>query len=852
MRQDCARRASAPRLLLLLLWATGLLGASPAPARAQEAASPPAAPAGVVPGDEVEEIIVTISKRAESIQEIPAAVSAFDAAAIEDANIQSFADFATLVPNVTIKGGANDALSIRGISQSFTSQSPVALHVNGVFKLNNASIQTALYDLGSIELARGPAGILYGRNATAGALNVNWAEPVAAWQAKGEFTRSNLDAYEARGVLNVPFLGVDDERLTGRFVLQRLETNTTLHNLEVKRGDGSVSVYAGRGTLRSELGERTTIVAHGQYNKRHGFPIYGKPLLDSFPIGQLTNAAFGVVRADPYQGMDLFLTDVTNAVLNPLTPETTQLRALARLQCGRPCPLPQLTLAVRDLLANTIFNLNPANQGVDSLPIEGSQKRVRSRILDRDHPKGEVFGGDIQLEHELPEIPGFGGVTLHALVGWESEANTQVADVDGSELPILDDVTGTAWETWTGEFRFVSDSDGAFDWIVGAFAFDASLAGEQATLTPFGDIRTRQKRQESGFAPFAQLTLRPLELLDGEPLAELELFGGLRYNVDHYDRDQTNFDTPEGCTPPFCVRESRTLDARKRFTETTYEFGARWFVNDEHMLYAKFAHGYKAGLVELVALTGTINNVTPELIDAYEVGWKGGWLDGVVQTAFTAFYYDYTDLQVPQLIQGQVLTSNAAAATIWGLEAELRWQPAALTSVAVSVSHLDASFGEFCADDAFQLTPFDDPNCPRDAGAPPLDAINGLLDLSGNTLEDSPKWKLTSIARHTFSLGKFGFLTPVAEFTWSSSYYRRPFNVFPDGVSAYHRTDLRLSWADAERQWKVEAFVQNLEDKTIYGRIIVGPEFTAGMPVGITPYQARTVGLRVGYAWGSD
>ncbi len=800
---------------------------------------------------EVEEIVVTISKRDELLREIPAAVSAFDASAIRDANVQSFADLATLVPNVTVKGGANDALSIRGISQSFTSQSPVALHVNGVFKLNNSSLQTGLYDLGAIELARGPAGTVYGRNATAGALDLIWAEPIAAWQAKAELTASNFDAYEARGVLNVPFFGEGDERLTGRFVLQRFATDTSLHNLEVKRGDGSVSIYAGRGTLRSALGERTTLVAHGQYNKRHGSPVYGKPLLDAFPVGHLTTGPFGTVRADPYQGMESFLGDVTNAVLTPTTPEAQQLRALSRLQCGTPCPLPALTASIRSVVS-TIFNLDPARQGVSALPIEGSAKRVRSGILDRAHPKGEVFGGDLQLEHALPELPGVGPVTLHALVGWESERTTQLADVDGSELAILDDLQQYSWKIWTGEARLVSNGDGAFDWIAGVFVFDAAHDNRAATGTAFGDIRTRQKRQESGYAPFAQLTLRPLELLWSEPALELELFGGVRFNVDHYDRDQTNFDTPNGCTPPFCVRELRTLDALEKFSETTYEAGARWFASDAHMLYAKFAHGYKGGIVELIAQDGTVNDVSPELIDAWELGWKSGWRDGKVQTALTFFHYDYTDLQVPQLIQGQVLTSNAAAATIWGLEAELRWQPAPFTSIALSLSHLDASFDHFCADDAFQDTAADAPGCPRDPTAPALDGFNGLIDLSGNRLEDSPKWKASAIARHSFPLGARGSLTPIAEFSWTSTYYRRPFNVFPDGVNDYHRTDLRLVWADHSKRFRVEAFVQNLEDEAVYGRIIVGPEFTAGMPVGITPLQPRTYGLRVGYEFGAE
>jgi outer membrane receptor protein involved in Fe transport len=802
--------------------------------------------------DAIEEIVVTISKRAESIQDIPVAVSAFDASAIQDLNLQTFSDFAALVPNVTIKGGANDALSIRGISQSFTSQSPVALHVNGVFKLNNTSLQTALYDLAAIELARGPSGTVYGRNATAGALDVRWAEPEARWGARAEITGGNLDAYEARGMLNVPFLGAGDERLTGRFVLQRIASDPALHNLETHRDDGRLGVYAGRGTLRSSFSERTTVVAHGQYTKRLGFPIYGKPLLGAFPVGQLTTQPFGVVRADPYQGMQLFLADVTNAVLTPATPEAQQLRALARIQaCGPigPCPLPLLTASVQSLVS-TIFNLDPSLQGVVAQPAPASGKLVRSRILERGHPKSEVFGGDLRLEHKLPDLPGAGSVRLVALAGWEKETTFQLVDVDGSELPILDDLQEYGWEIWTGELRLASEGDGALDWIAGFFAFDAEHRKDQATRTPFGDIRSAELRSEQGYAPFGQLTLRPLELLSDDPPIALELFGGARYNVDHYDREQTNLDTPAGCTPPLCVRELRTLDSRRKFSETTYEVGARWFAGDDHVLYVKRAHGYKAGLTELIAQSGLVNDVAPERIDATELGWKATWRGGALATALSAFHYDYSDLQVPQLIEGQVLTSNAAAATIWGVEAELRWQPTALTSLALNASWLDARFDAFCADDVLQNTPVDDPDCPRDPANPP-DGVNGLLDLRGNRLEDSPKWKVAALLRHTFPLGARGFLTPVVEFSWSAHYYRRPFDTAPDRVNDYHRTDLRLVWSSPARRWRAEAFVQNLEDESIYGRVIVGPEFTAGMPVGISTYAPRSYGLRLGYAFGA-
>ncbi len=183
----------------------------------------------------IEEIVVTITKRAENVQEVAGSISAFSEEQLRNADIQQISDLVALLPNVQIKGEGNSSISIRGIAQSFTSQSPVALHTNGIFAYDGLYGQ--IYDTRSVEIQRGPVGTVYGRNATAGAINVNWNDPHASYEAFGDVTVANYDAYQFRGGVNVPLLGEGNERLMARFVVQRFVHDGYLDKLLDTRSD---------------------------------------------------------------------------------------------------------------------------------------------------------------------------------------------------------------------------------------------------------------------------------------------------------------------------------------------------------------------------------------------------------------------------------------------------------------------------------------------------------------------------------------------------------------------------------------------------------------------------------------
>ena len=123
----------------------------------------------------IEEIVVSARKRAENLQEVPIAVTAFTEAQIESAGIQRPADFISLMPNVTMVDSANvgdTQVSIRGIVSTRDAESTFAYVVDGVLVTNPNGFNEELMDVSQIEVLKGPQGALYGRNAVAGAIIV--------------------------------------------------------------------------------------------------------------------------------------------------------------------------------------------------------------------------------------------------------------------------------------------------------------------------------------------------------------------------------------------------------------------------------------------------------------------------------------------------------------------------------------------------------------------------------------------------------------------------------------------------------------------------------------------------------
>ena len=172
----------------------------------------------------IEEIVVSARKRAENLQEVPIAVTAFTEAQIKSAGIQRPADFISLMPNVTMVDSANvgdTQVSIRGIVSTRDAESTFAYVVDGVLVTNPNGFNEELMDVSQIEVLKGPQGALYGRNAVAGAIIVTTNRPDEEFEGKVKVGAGNNGSKNASLTLS----GGLAEGVLGRISVSQRETD---------------------------------------------------------------------------------------------------------------------------------------------------------------------------------------------------------------------------------------------------------------------------------------------------------------------------------------------------------------------------------------------------------------------------------------------------------------------------------------------------------------------------------------------------------------------------------------------------------------------------------------------------
>ena len=163
----------------------------------------------------IEEIVVTATKRDTTVMDVPASVTAFTGETLETREIEGFMDLNVNVPNLN-NGVWNGQvfMTIRGVGfgQTHGSADPaVAQHLDGIFLPRTSSLRGAYYDLGALEVLRGPQGTLYGRNTTGGSVNLVTQKPTEEFEGRlgilyGDYDRVQVSAL-ASGAISDRVLG---------------------------------------------------------------------------------------------------------------------------------------------------------------------------------------------------------------------------------------------------------------------------------------------------------------------------------------------------------------------------------------------------------------------------------------------------------------------------------------------------------------------------------------------------------------------------------------------------------------------------------------------------------------------
>ena len=248
--------------------ALAALGAPGVEVRAQSDAAPVILGAGGL-----EEIVVTARKREENLQTTPISVTAFTAAALDQQGIETLADLGQHVANLSMisgqgGGSTQTQISIRGVGQSdfiLTSDQSVGLYLDGVYFPRSIGAALDLIDIERIEVLRGPQGTLFGRNTTAGAVQIISAGPEDALSGKAELTTGSFDRLDVKASANLPMGPV-----LSRFSIASLNQDGYGERLFDGTDGADTEVLAGRAHFKAGVGEAWTGALVLDYSRKRG------------------------------------------------------------------------------------------------------------------------------------------------------------------------------------------------------------------------------------------------------------------------------------------------------------------------------------------------------------------------------------------------------------------------------------------------------------------------------------------------------------------------------------------------------------------------------------------------------
>jgi iron complex outermembrane recepter protein len=288
-------------------------GLTAAPLAAQDAA-----PAAEEPAEDGG-IIVTGLRRSETLQDTPAAVTAFDAQAISNAGIERPADFIALTPNVTLvetQNAGNAFVVIRGITQNRNSEPSVAVIVDGVQQVNPAQFNQDLFDIDQIEVLKGPQGGLYGRNAIGGAIIITTKQPTDEFAGNITAGIDNGFGYFLRGGVSGPLAENIKFRVAGSYY----DTEGFIPNTFLGEDADPVEDFSLRGNLLIEATDQLTIDLRGSVNQLRTQGLYYNIVGDVNTIapvrvnnpGQNDRDIYNVALKLEYAGDNAVLTSISS------------------------------------------------------------------------------------------------------------------------------------------------------------------------------------------------------------------------------------------------------------------------------------------------------------------------------------------------------------------------------------------------------------------------------------------------------------------------------------------------------------------------------------------------------------
>jgi len=773
----------------------------------------------------LEEIVVTAQKRSESLQDVPLSIQAFTTQRLDELHVSSFDDFAKFMPSVSFTTGGPGFAKVymRGVvsggdGNHSGSQPSVGQYLDEQpITTIEGALEVHIYDIERVEALAGPQGTLYGASSQAGTIRIITNKPdtkaFSAGYDLGVNTVSHGDmGYTLEGFVNQPISDSAAVRLVGWYskdggYIDNKKGTATFHTFQTD-GEGNVVGPVTEHTFNNDR------VAKDNYNDVETYGARAALKIDLNDNWSVTPALMGQKQeTNGVFGGDVKRNDLAVTHFFPEWSSDTWYQA---------------ALTVQGKVSN--FDIVYAGAYLDR------QADINSDYTDYATSYDAYY---------------YNNGEYYAYC-W----SCLFTDNNGDYINPSQHINARGGFTkMSQEVRISYAGDLPLQWVAGAFyqrqqhnieqryMIDNLADAGEVTFWPDTFWLTEQIRIDQDKALFGQLTYTVGEKLDLTAGIRqywsdnsLEGFAGFGLNNAFGSSTGENrcFSTKRVHGAPCTNLDKSTQDDGQ-----TYRLNATYRLTADHMVYATWSTGFRPGGVNR---KGDLPAYKPDYLTNYEVGWKTSWADNRLRFNGAIFREDWKDFQYAFLGENAFTQiTNAAQATIDGIEVDVNWAATDNLTVGGGFAWLDAKLGEnYCEEfDPVTNKPTthcDQPNPPEFGGGAP----------KGQELPVTPKFKANLTARYTFQLGSFdSFVQGSAVYEGSRWADLRSWErEFLGKLDAYTLVD--LSAGIAKGPYTAELFITNAFDsKAESDRGVQALESTLPTVYGF-PSRPRTIGLKFG------
>jgi len=764
------------------------------PANAQDTATEavPAPQAAPTPQDRAIEgglgdIVVTARRRAESLQDVPVAVTAITAEQLQKYDMTSLEKISTQTPQFTIgrsSNGSGAQLTLRGIGSSSTSigiEQSVAVVVDGVYYGQGRVINEGFLDLDGVEVLKGPQSLFFGKNATAGVISLRTANPTSTPEFKAKM------GYEFRA-----------KELVGEFV--------------------------GSGPITDTLGVRVALRASnmfGGYFKNGGID----KTYNTFDVATgVTTPHFAPAYDGDNPGSQELLGRIT-LVYDP----------------GNDFKFTVKANGSRSKVNNNSWNYVPygcATGTYSTNPAIACKKdfTVYQNYFPEDLAGANPWSRDDGALYNKYSSWAVTGTAEYAFkdvdVTWVNNYNRNVnqwacdCTFVSSDTAAAPSTERSIYHAFSSELRAQTKLDGPVNLLAGAY-YQKTRRFHQQTGS-FGNIEDSTAPEQYRYLGYYKRSATNGETLSAygqatwKILPMLEATAGVRYI--HETKDSYLTQPYVNAALQGLFLENTPIPGNQTFNNWSPEATLSWKPTDDVTVYGAYKTAYKSGGFSnsgFVSATTVPSDVAfrPEKARGFEVGIKSKVLDNQLRLNFDVYSYKYVDLQV-DFFNAQTfafVTTNAGSARTKGAELEFEFAPYAVPGLNLhgSINYNKARYGAYIAP-CYGGQSIEQGCNTTFQGAPGQ-------DLSGAPTAVAPKWTGSLGVGYETEVGQGTVFGATLDSRYSSSYLASSFAHPLSGQAKYLTLDgtLRLKFND--ERFEIALIGKNLTNQFIVGGSVDGP-----------------------------